>query len=146
MSELNPLLEQWSAAFGLPPFERIHPEHFEPALRAAMASHREELQRIAKDARAPDFENTLAAFDRSGRLLGRIVAVYENLAASATSPELQAVQRRMAAPLAAHRNAVYLDAALFARIEVLHRRREQLGLAPEALRLLERVHLDFVRA
>jgi len=146
MSELNPLLEQWSAAFGLPPFERIHPEHFEPALRAAMASHREELQRIAKDARAPDFENTLAAFDRSGRMLGRIVAVYENLAASATSPELQAVQRRMAAPLAAHRNTIYLDEALFARIDALHRRREQLGLAPEALRLLERVHLDFVRA
>jgi len=142
----NPLLRPWTAPFGLPPFGEIRPEHVEPALREAMRRHRAELAAIGASPEAPSLDNTLAAFDRSGRLLARIGAVFHSLTASATSPELQAVQRAMAAPVAAHFNAVYMDAALFARIDALHERRATLGLAPEALRLLERVHLDFVRA
>ena len=144
--EPNPLLEPWTAPHGLPPFDRIRPFHFEPALREAMRVHREELRAIAGNAAPPDFENTLAAFDRSGRLLDRVAAVFYNLTSSETSPELQAVQREMAAPLAAHDSAVHMDAALFARVDALHARRAELGLTPEQLRLLERVHLDFVRA
>jgi hypothetical protein len=82
--------------------------------------------------RAPDFDNTVAAFDRSGRLLGRIASVFYNLTASETSPALQAVQRQMAAPLAAHDSAVYMDAALFARVDALHEAREQLALTPSS--------------
>ena len=146
MPETHPLLRPWTAPFGLPPFADIRPEHFEPAFTAAMQEHRAELNRIAASPDAPDFENTVAAFDRSGRRLARVLAVFQNLCASATTPELQAVQRRMAAPLAAHESAVYMDAALFSRIDALHARREGLGLDAQALRLLERVHLDFVRA
>jgi peptidyl-dipeptidase Dcp len=142
----NPLLQPWTAPFGLPDFAALRPEHFEPAFRAAMAHHREELAAIVADPAPPDFANTLAAFDRSGRLLSRIASVFYNLTASHTNPALQAVQREMAGPLAAHDNAIYLDAGLFARIEAVHERRAGLGLTPEQLRLLERVHLDFVRA
>ena len=52
----------------------------------------------------------------------------------------------MAPRLAAHQNAIYLNGALFARVDSLHARRDHLALAPEARRLLERVHLDFVLA
>lgn len=145
-AETNPLLDEWRGPFGLPPFAAIRSEHFEPAFEAAMREHRAELARIAQSAEAPDFDNTVAAIDRAGRQLGRIGAVFHTLAASATSPELQAVQRRMAAPLAAHYSAVVMDPALFARLDALHEGRQALDLAPEALRLLERMHLDFVRA
>ena len=146
MPEANPLLQPWTAPFGLPPFSEIRPEHFEPALDAAMQAHRAELRAIADSAEAPSFDNTVAAFDRSGRLLARVLAVFENLGASATSSALQAVQRRMAAPLAAHESAVYMDAALFSRLDALHARRDALALDAESRRLLERLHLDFVRA
>jgi peptidyl-dipeptidase Dcp len=142
----NPLLEPWTAPHGLPPFAAIRAEHFEPALREAMRREREEIAAIAAQAAAPDFDNTIAAFDRGGRLLGRVLSVFGTLTASATSEALQAVQRQMAAPLAAHFNAVYMDAALFARVDALHAKRAALGLSPEALRLLERVHLDFTRS
>lgn len=142
----NPLLQDWTAPFGLPPFAALRPEHFEPAFEAAMRQHRDELRAITEQAAAPDFDNTLAAFDRSGRLLARISATFHNLTASHTNPDLQAVQRRMAGPLAAHENAIYLDAALFERVDALYVRRQALGLDAERLRLLERVHLDFVRA
>ena len=142
----NPLLEDWTAPFGLPPFAAVRAAHFEPAFLVAMQRQRAELQAIAAQAAAPDFDNTLVAFDRSGRLLGRIGSVFYNLTASHTNAELQAVQRRMAGPLAAHESAIYLDAGLFARIDALHERRATLGLGSEEMRLLERVHLDFVRA
>ncbi|MGC4079688.1 MAG: M3 family metallopeptidase [Rubrivivax sp.] len=142
----NPLLQDWTAPFGLPPFDALDPAHFRPAFEAAMQAHRDELAAIGASAEAPSFDNTVAAFDRSGRLLARIDAVFYNLTASHTTPALQAVQREMAGPLAAHDNAVYMDAALFARLDALHARRAELGLEPEQLRLLERIHLDFVRA
>jgi peptidyl-dipeptidase Dcp len=142
----NPLLQPWTAAHGLPPFALIRPEHFEPALRAAMQAHRDELQAIRSSDQPATFDNTVAAFDRAGSLLSRVAAVFYNLTASATSPDLQAVQRAMAGPMAAHHSAVHMDALMFARLDHLHGRRQALGLGPEQQRLLERLHLDFVRA
>jgi len=124
----------------------VRAEHVEPALRQAMADHRQELAAIAGNPAAPDFDNTIAAFDRSGRRLGRVASAFYSLTASATSPALQAVQREMAGPMAAHASAVYTDAALFSRIDGLFVRRGELSLTPEQERLLGRVHLDFVRA
>jgi peptidyl-dipeptidase Dcp len=142
----NPLLAPWTAPHGLPPFADVRPEHFQPALHAAMAGHLAEIDAIAANPAAPDFDNTVAAFDRTGRLLSRIESLFYNLTASHTSPALQAVQREMAAPLAAHANAVYMHAGLFRRIDALHERRAAAGWTPEQVRLLERIHLDFVRA
>ncbi len=146
LSSDNPVLAPWDTPHGLPPFDRFRAEHFEPALRAAMQAQREELALIRDQSEPPNFDNTVAAYDRSGRLMERVASVFYNLTSSATSPELQAVQRAMAGPMAAHSSAIYTDAALFARFDVLHERRTTLGLAPEGLRLLERIHLDFVRA
>ena len=142
----NPLLQEWTAPFGLPPYERIEAAHCEAALVAAMREHREELRAIAELDAKPDFENTVAAFDRSGRRLGRIASVFFSLTASATNADLQAVQRRVAAPMAAHDSAVYMDPALFARLDLLHEARASLGLNAEQRRLLERLHIDFVKS
>jgi peptidyl-dipeptidase Dcp len=142
----NPLLSSWSAPFGLPPFDALQPAHFAPALTEAMRQHRQELDAIAACTAAPDFDNTVAAVDRAGGLLYRIEAVLSNLTASHTSPALQAVQREMAAPLAAHDSAVKMHPGVFARLDGLFAERGGLGLDPEQLRLLERLHMDAVRA
>ena len=146
MTETNPLLANWTAAFGMPPFAELRAEHFAPALGHAMAQHRIELRAIAQQTSPPDFDNTIAAFDRCGRLLSNVEAVFSNLAASETNEALQAVQRDMAVPLAAHYSAVYMDAALFARVDAVHAHRATLGLDAEQVRLIERLHLDFVRS
>lgn len=142
----NPLLQDWTGPHGLPPFADIQPAHFQPAFDTALAAHRAEIDAIAAQAEAPTFANTVAAFDASGRLLTKLEHLFYSLAASATSPELQAAQRALAAPLAAHGSAIYMHAGLFARVEALFEQRERLGLTPEQQRLLERVHLDFLRA
>ena len=146
MTATNPLLADWTTPFALPPFDRIRAAHFGPAFEAAMRAQRAEVDAIAAQAEEADFDNTVAAFDRSGRLLSRIEAAFHALAASHTSPAIQAVQRDLAGPLAAHDSAVMMHAGLFARMEAVHARRHEAGLDPEQLRLVERLHLDFVRA
>ncbi|MCA2998659.1 MAG: M3 family metallopeptidase [Rhodocyclaceae bacterium] len=142
----NPLLETWDTPHGVPPFASINAAHFEPAFSLALAQHRAELAAIGENTSPADFDNTIAAFDKSGRLLKRIEMLFSNLTASETSPALQNAERNLAAPLAAHDNAIYTDARLFARIDQLYQRRASLQLDAEQLRLLERIHLDFVRA
>ena len=143
----NPLLESWDdLPFGLPPFGSIDASHFAPAFEVAMRDHRAEIDAIADNAAPADFDNTVAALDRSGVLFARIEAVFWHLVAAASTPALQAAQRELAAPLAAHEKAVYLNARLFQRIDDLHRRIDTLALDAESRRLLERVHTDFVRA
>lgn len=139
----NPLVQPWRTLHGLPPFDLVRPDHFEPALEHAIAEHERELSVIAAQTDEPTFENTLGAFDRAGRLFRRITLLFENLTASETSPELQAVERSLAPRIAAHQASVYTNAALFARIDALFSRRDALALSPEERRLLERVHLDF---
>jgi peptidyl-dipeptidase Dcp len=140
------LLNEWEGPWAVPPFEAVRPDHFEPAFELAMKDHRDELDAIANSPHPASFENTLAAFDRSGRRLSRIDALFSNLCWSHTNPALQAVQRRMAVPLAAHESAIYMHAKLFARVQAVYETRNQAGLPREQMRLLERVHLDFVRA
>ena len=142
----NPLLTPWNTPYGLPPFEAIHTEHFEPAFEVALKAHRAEIDAIGNAIAAPGFDNTIAALDRCGLLLGRIRSLFYNLTSSATSPELQAVQRRMAPVLADHHSAVCMHGPLFARIDALHAQRDAVALTPEQRRLIERFHSDFVRA
>ena len=142
----NPLLQPWTAPHGLPPFDAIEPEHFAPAFEVAMREHRAELDAIAAQNEAPSFGNTVARLDASGRLFARLDGAFHNLCASETSDALQAAQRELAQPMAAHSNAIYLNERLFARLDQLHACRAALGLASEQQRLLEQVHSDFVRA
>jgi len=145
-TNMNPLLQPWSSPFGLPPFAAVRPEHFSPAFAKALADHDTEIAHIAQQAQPPSFDNTVRALDVSGRLLARIDNLFHNLCSSETSPALQAVEREMAPKLAAHESAIFLNQKLFERIDALHRERAALGLPAEALRLLERMHLDFVLA
>lgn len=140
----NPLLQHWTQPYGLPPFQAIRPEHFERAFEVAMREETTEIDAIAAQAAPATFANTVEAFDRSGRLLTRVSRVFGNLTSSHTTPDLQAAERAIAPRQAAHRNAIYLHASLFDRIDALHARRDSLGLDHEDRALLERIHLDFV--
>jgi peptidyl-dipeptidase Dcp len=145
MTEQNPLFEDWTTPFGLPPFDRIEPEQFPPAYERGMAEEAAEIAAIAGAPEPPTFANTVEALEKSGRLFGRIGRLFQNLYSSAGNPELEAIARDYAPKLAAHRTRLALDPALFARIDALYQKRDTLGLAPDQLRLLERHRLRLVR-
>jgi peptidyl-dipeptidase Dcp len=142
----NPLLAPWNTPYGLPPFDQVAPEHFRPAFEHALKTQRDEIDAIAQSPEPPSFENTVAAFDRTGRLLARLDGLFYNLTSSETSPALQAAEMELAPIMAAHSSAIYMHARLFHRIDALHAQRDTLSLTAEQRRFLERLHLEFVRA
>ena len=118
----NPLLEPWDDSgdgLGLPPFDRIRPEHFRPAFDATMAAQMRAVEAIAQSPEPPTFANTIVALEVSGFDLERVAAVFFHLASADTNEALQAVEREIAPLLSRHGNAIYLNAALFARIDAL---------------------------
>ena len=142
----NPFFETWTTPFGLPPFDRIRPEHFPPAFDRGMDEQSAEIAAITSAAAAPSFANTIEAMERSGRLLDRVSRVFFNLDASDTNEALQAIARDYAPKLAQHRMRIALDEALFRRIAELYAGRDSLELDADQLRLLERYHLRLVRS
>jgi peptidyl-dipeptidase Dcp len=146
MTQDNPLLAPWTTPFGVPPFDLIRPEHFEPAFEQAMAEHLAEIAAIGANPAPPSFANTVEALERSGRAMARVGAVFHNLVSSLGGAALEAVDRTMSPKLAQHGMRVSLDPALFRRLDALHAQRETLGLAEDQMRLLERMHLNLVRS
>ena len=146
MTQDNPLLAPWTTPFGVPPFDLIQPKHFVPAFEQAMADHLEEIAVIGANPEPPSFANTVEALERSGRSLERVGSVFGNLVSSLGGPALEAIDTEMSPKLAQHGMRVSLDPALFRRIDALHARREELGLAEDQMRLLARMHLNLVRS
>ncbi|MBI5689400.1 MAG: M3 family metallopeptidase [Verrucomicrobia bacterium] len=142
----NPLLAPSPLPYEYPPFDRIRDEHFAPAFAQGMAEQLAEVEAIAANPATPTFDNTLVALERSGRLLNRVQRTFSNLAGAHSNDAIRATEKAMAPRLAAHTDAIRLHARLFARLDALHRQRDQLSLDPESRRLLERTHNDFVRA
>jgi peptidyl-dipeptidase Dcp len=127
----NPFFEPWTTPFGLPPFDRIRPEHFPPAFDRGMAEQYVEITTITGSAEPPTFANTIEALERSGRLLDRVSRVFFNLDSSNTNDALQTIARDYAPKLAKHQLRIALDEDLFRRIAELRDRRDTLGLAAD---------------
>ncbi len=142
----NPFFGASSLQYQYPHFDRITDAHFLPALKRGMAEQREEIAAISQRKDMATFENTIVAMENSGDVLGRTSSVFSNLVGADTNPERQKIQAEVAPLLSAHRDAIFLDANLFKRVESLHARRDELELDPQSRHLLERYHTDFVRA
>ncbi|HEV2835511.1 MAG TPA: M3 family metallopeptidase [Pyrinomonadaceae bacterium] len=143
----NPLLLKWEGPYGgVPPFDRVQVALFKPALEAAMAEELAEIDRIAANPAAPDFENTIAALERSGRTLGRVTTLYGIWGATMATPEFQAVQREMAPRLAAYEDKITQNEALFKRIDAVYNSPAKSKLKPEQQRVTWLYYTNFVRA
>ena len=146
MSPSNPLLAHWSTPFGAPPFAEIGTQHYRPAFEAALTANNAEIADIVGSPEPPTFGNTIGALERAGRALDQVASVFFNLTGSNTSDELQAIERDMAPILSRHHTAIYLNDALFRRIDAVFAHCQILGLTCEQLRVLERYHMAFQRA
>lgn len=142
----NPLLAAWTTPDGVPPYDRIRPEHYEPAFDQALASARADYQRIANDPAAPTFANTIEAMEGAGRPLARVSSTFFNVASADATEANQQIQKNVAPKLARLSNEIHLDQKLFGRVDALWKARASLGLHPEQAQLLKLTHERFVRA
>jgi peptidyl-dipeptidase Dcp len=142
----NPFYAPSTLPFHVPPYDKIKDEDYQPAIEAGMAEELSEVQVIADNPAAPTFDNTLVAMEKTGQLLQRTMAAFRGVTGANTNPVLQKVRTEEAPKLAAHQDAIYLNAKLFARVAMVYRQRASLKLDPESLRLLEVTYDGFVRA
>ncbi|PZP63235.1 MAG: dipeptidyl carboxypeptidase II [Pseudoxanthomonas spadix] len=142
----NPFFVQSPLPLHYPQFDRITDADFAPAFDAGMAQQLKEIAAIADNPAKPSFDNTFVALEKSGQLLDRATSVFFNLVGTDTNDTRKQLQADYAGKFAAHRDAINLDGKLFARIQAVYDRRASLGLDPQSLRLVEKVHNDFVRA
>lgn len=146
LSPDNPFAQPSELSLYYPPFDAISNEDYEPAFEAGMAQHLVEIDAIVAQDAAPSFDNTIVKLELAGQLLNRVSRVFFALSGAHTNDQIQALQQQIAPQLAAHDDAIVLNADLFARIQALFADRAELGLTPEAVRLIEQYHTDFVRA
>ena len=141
----NVLLAPWSGPFGgVPPFDKLKVADFKPALLAGMAAELADVQRIADNPAAPTFDNTIAAMERSGRVLGRVRSIFGIYASTLNTPDVQAVESETAPLLSAHGDAIIQNDKLYRRIAAVYATRESSGLTAEQQRLVWLYHTQFV--
>lgn len=139
----NPFAKVSTLPFHYPAFDKIKDEHFLPAFAAGMREQLREIDGIANNPKAPTFDNTIVAMERSGQLLTRVSTTFSNLQSANTNDKLDAIDTEMSPKLAAHSDAIYLNDKLYRRVKTLYDKRAKLGLDKESLFLLERYNKDF---
>ncbi|MFC7406821.1 M3 family metallopeptidase [Georgenia alba] len=142
----NPFAEPWDLPYGLPDFGAIELDHLRPAIAEGLARQRAEWEAVASDAELPSVANTLEALERSGTLLRRVLVVFHTLSSAVGGDQIDAIETEIAPQLAAHRDALWLDRRLFARIESLTNAAPLLDLDDETRWLLAEYRKRFVRA
>ncbi|RUO78901.1 dipeptidyl carboxypeptidase II [Idiomarina tyrosinivorans] len=142
----NPFFKPATLQYGAPNFDRIKFEHFEPAFREGLKQHNEEIAAIANNSEAPTFENTIVAMEKSGQLLSRVSAVFDNFASADSTQEIRDLEEKLAPEFAKHSDNIHLNRKLFSRIETLYKQKDALGLDPVSIRLIEETYKEFVQA
>jgi peptidyl-dipeptidase Dcp len=142
----NPFYAESTLPFEAPPFDKIKDSDYQPAIEAGMAKQREEMKAIAYNPAAPTFDNTMVAMEKTGRLFDRAMSAFNAVTSANLNPELQKVQEIEAPKLAAHSDAIFLDAKLFQRVKAIYDQRDSLKLDPESLRLVDYYYKRFVHA
>ncbi|MEV8173899.1 M3 family metallopeptidase [Microbacterium sp. NPDC079176] len=142
----NPLLQPSTLPYGLPDFAAIRPEHYLPAFQAAFDEHLREITRITMVRSMPTFENTIEALERSGELLDRVAHAFYTVTSADATPEIQEIDEQLAPLMAAHQDAITLDAALYWRVQQVHSHLDDVELDDEQRYLVERHHREMTHA
>ncbi len=146
MTNLNPLLANWTTPFELPPFDVIETKHFNEAFDIALGEIDREIKLITNNPSRPTFANTIESLELTGETLRKVATTFFNICGAHTNSDLKTLERDVAPILAEHHSKMMLDAVLFERIDSLYYARNDLDLTAEQKRVLERYHSGFVRA
>ena len=142
----NPFAAPSTLPLQAPAFDKIKDTDYEPAFDEGMKQQLGEIDKIASDPAAPNFDNTIVALEKSGQMLTRVSTTFFNIVSANTSPALDKIQAAVAPKLAAHQDAIFLNPKLFQRVKAVYDSRAKLHLDPESQRLPQVDYLQFVHA
>ena len=145
LSAQNPFLQKrYGTPYEIPPFEKITMNDYREGMLKGMEEEKAEVQAIIDNKETPNFENVIAALDRSGKTLSKASGVYSTLNSSNSNDEFQALSREMNPISSAHNNAINLNEDLFAKVKYVYDHRDSENLTKEQMTLLEKTYKRFV--
>ena len=140
----NPLFAEFTAPFGVAPFEQITIDHYREGMLKGMEEQKKEVEAIINNPEAPTFENTIKALDQSGELMRKVRGTFGPISSSNATDETRALQKEMSPLSSAHNDDIYLNPALFAKVKAVYDNRENLTLTPEEKKVLQNIYDRFV--
>lgn len=140
----NPLLQESTLPFGAPDFSKIKPSDYLPAFEVAIQQTKEEIAQITENKDSATFENTILAFEESGKMLDRVSRTFFALVEADKSPEIGETEKKVTPMLTDLSNEIWFSKPLFERIRRVYER-EHDSLQGEDKKLLEEIYKDFVR-
>jgi len=140
----NPLLKPSPLQYQAPEFDKIKTEHFMPAFEAGLLESTADIQAIRENPAPATFDNTIVELETAGELLDRVVGLFFGASVLNSNEEIQKLKSEIAPRLTEHRDNIYLDSALFARVEQIYQQKAE--LSGEDQRLVDHYHKKFVRA
>ena len=153
-TETNPFLSEFQTEHGVPPFDKIKLEHYEPAFLKGIEEQNANIDAIVNNSEAPTFENVIVALDNSAPILDRVSAIFYNMTDAEKTPGLNELSIKIAPTLSEHSDNISLNQELFKKVNALgaalkgavYQQKESLKLTTEQERLLEETYKDFVRS
>ena len=141
----NPLLVESTAPFGAPQFDKIENEHYLPAFEAGIAEAKAEIDAIVANEEEPTFENTIEAMEYAGQTLNKVASIFYALMEANTNETMQEIAEQISPMLTEYSMYVSLNNDLFQRVKAVYEKKDELGLAPDQMKLLEDNYKSFVR-
>ena len=141
----NPFLTESTAPFGAPEFDKIKNEHYLPAFEAGVAEGKAEIDAIVANEEEPTFENTIEAMEYAGQTLNNVAGIFYNLMEAHTNDQMQEIAEKVAPMLTEFSMYTSLNAPLFEKVKTVYNKKDELGLEPDQMKLLENTYKGFVR-
>ena len=145
-TETNPFLSEFQTEHGVPPFDKIKLEHYEPAFLKGIEEQNANIDAIVNNSETPTFENVIVALDNSAPILDRVSAIFYNMTDAEKTPGLNELSIKIAPTLSEHSDNISLNQELFKKVNAVYQQKESLKLTTEQERLLEETYKDFVRS
>lgn len=145
-SESNPFFTEFETQYGVPPFDKIKLEHYEPAFIKGIEEQNQCIKAIVENSDKPTFDNTIAALDNSSPILSRVSAIFFNMTEAETTDSLTALSMKLAPVLSEHSDNLSLNAELFKKVKAVYEQKDSLHLSTEQKRLLDKTYKSFVRS
>ena len=140
----NPLLQESTLPYGAPDFSKIQTADYLPAFETAIQQKRDEIARIVGNQDSATFENTILAFEESGKTLDRVSRIFFALVEADKTDEIGAIEKKVQPMLTDLENETSFNKQLFERIRQVYDRDHD-ALQGEDQKLLEEIYKDFVR-
>jgi len=141
----NPFFVEWDTPFGTPPFDKIEIAHYEPAMMAGMKEEAANIAAIVSNPDEASFANTIEAMDTAAPLFNKVSSVFDAMTGTMTNDEMKEIAKHLAPLRSKHRDEIFLNAELFARVDHVHQGLDDLDLNTEQRRLATETWKMFVR-